>query len=66
VVPPDATFLDLANRLSFVRSQSGNKDQGSDSVVDAGCYHGPGIGMRDKHQRTIGPLQRTVKRRDIV
>jgi hypothetical protein len=56
----------LADRLACVGRQSRNEDQGFDPSVGACTYHGPGIGMRDKHDRTIGPLQRALKCRDII
>ena len=56
----------LANGLVFVRCQSRNEDQRLDPLVDARSYHGPGIGMRNKDHRPIGPLQCTFQRGDVI
>jgi hypothetical protein len=56
----------LANRLAFVGRQGRNENQRLNSFVAAGRYHSPGVGMRNKDHRPIGPLQRALKRSDII
>ena len=48
----------LADCLAFVRCQGCNEDQQLNSFADVGTYHSPGIGVRNKDHRPIGPLQR--------
>ena len=60
------TIKYLADCLAFVRCKCRDEDEGANSFVDARAYHGSRVGMRNKDQRPIGPLQRTFKRGDVI
>jgi hypothetical protein len=56
----------FGNSFTFVGREGRNKDQRPNSFVGARAYYGAGKGMRNKDCRSIGPLQRTLKRRGII
>ena len=56
----------LRDCFAFVGRESRNEDQRPHSLLRDRTNHGAGIGMRDKDNRPVGPLQRSLKRRNII
>src|SRR5215510_16049934 len=51
----------LTDCLTFVGCKCRKEDEGASSFVDARAYHSTRIGVRNKHQRPTGPLQRAFE-----